>query len=210
MTDCAVIVFVKEPVPGRVKTRLAEAIGSEAASDAYRLMVETLMRNIGNIANLRIACSPATAQDSIAEWLGERLHYSTQSEGDLGNRMLYALSDALASGYHRAILIGSDCPDIDRADLEMAAEALGEHDVVLGPSNDGGYWLIGMKKPECALFRDIPWSTDEVLERTLQRCREQGLKVRLLSHKTDIDTVEEWVEFKKRRFVVKAPRESTD
>jgi glycosyltransferase A (GT-A) superfamily protein (DUF2064 family) len=95
-------------------------------------------------------------------------------------------------------VIGSDCPAITPADIELAWSVLGTNDAVLGPSQDGGYWLIGLREPRAALFQSIDWSTDQVLKQTLRRARARDLKVKLLRELSDVDTENDWLEFLER------------
>jgi hypothetical protein len=123
--------------------------------------------------------------------LGDRPAYTAQSDGDLGRRLLAAFTAARDAGIGRAVMVGTDCPELQAAHLEQALQALGDHDLVLGPAADGGYYLIGARRPCPGLFRDMPWSTDRVLALTLARARDAGLRVRLLDLLRDLDTADD-------------------
>ncbi len=120
-------------------------------------------------------------------WLGLRFVYRAQIGGDLGRRMSHAFTHGFQRGYGAIIAIGSDCPGLDEACLRRADELLGHTDVVLGPATDGGYYLIGLRRPEPRLFAGIEWSTATVLATTLARIQECGLSYALLEEKDDID-----------------------
>ena len=183
-----VIIFVKAPRPGFVKTRLAAAIGDEAACDAYRQLTETILAKLTPLPHVELRFTPDDAEEEIKSWLRKDWAARPQGEGDLGQRMLRAFAEANGS----AIIIGSDCPCLELSDLEAAAEALQTHDSVLGPAVDGGYWLIGLNVPCPALFEGIEWSTDAVLKTTMSKAELQGLSVCQLRELSDVDTVEDW------------------
>jgi rSAM/selenodomain-associated transferase 1 len=187
------IVFVKAPRPGLVKTRLAAAIGAEHAAALYRAMAERVFRETDPASGTyaRVVCyAPADGRSEVDAWLpGERLH--VQSAGDLGARMAAAFEWAFDGGAARVVLIGTDTPDVSRGDLLHAFEALRASDLVVGPSLDGGYYLIGLPRPIPALFERIPWSTPAVLGETLTRAESLGLRAAPLAVKADIDTLED-------------------
>ena len=183
-----VIIFVKAPRPGFVKTRLAAAIGDEAACDAYRQLAETILAKLTPLPHVELRFTPDDAEEEMKSWLRKDWAARPQGEGDLGQRMLRAFAEANGS----AIIIGSDCPCLELSDLEAAAEALQTHDAVLGPAVDGGYWLIGLNLPCPALFEGIEWSTDVVLKTTMSKAELQGLSVCQLRVLSDVDTVEDW------------------
>lgn len=187
------MVFVRAPRPGAVKTRLAAAIGHLAAAEAYKTLVDVLLNRIAAASPIELHYAPADAADEIRHWLRPGWVALPQVPGDLGARMCAAFRRAFASGASHAALIGSDCPDIDAADLDAAWSALRDHDVVLGPAADGGYWLIAMSQPQPALFESMTWSTSAVLRETLARASRLGLRCCLLRELTDIDTEKDWL-----------------
>ena len=142
---------------------------------------------------------PDDAEAEVRHWLRLEWTLAPQGIGDLGARLHRAFESARATGAERVVVIGSDCPDVSVADIEAAWEALQSHEVVLGPARDGGYWLVGLNAPRANLFEGIAWSTDTVFAETVARCRNAGLRVRLLRQLDDIDTEEDW-----RRFTSKA------
>ncbi len=189
------IVFLKAPREGQVKTRLAESIGAPAATAAYRQLVETLLSALEPLSEVQLCFSPPDAQVEIQNWLRRDWTAIPQTDGDLGQRLQGAFETAFETGAQRVVVIGSDCPTVTPDDIQNAWEALKTHEVVLGPASDGGYWLIGLRQPQPALFRQMIWSTDTVLVETLERARRLQLSVHLLREQTDIDTEREWEAF---------------
>jgi uncharacterized protein len=185
-----VLVFAKAPDPGAVKTRLVPALGEGgaavlAARFARRTLDTATRAAVGPVVLL---CAPDTAHPFFE--VCRRRHpvaLAPQGEGDLGARMHRAFAETLATSTG-AILVGTDTPDLNADDLVEAAEALrGGVDVVLGPAEDGGYWLIGLGTPVPALFEAMPWSTDAVLRATRERIAALGLQRHELAVRADID-----------------------
>jgi uncharacterized protein len=191
------IIFVKAPRQGEVKTRLEKTIGQEGAAGAYETLVKTLVKRLAKLHEVEVRYTPDDAFEEIQQWIQPGWSAAPQGSGDLGARMERAFDQAFASGGERVVLIGSDCPGLSQKDIEEAWNALGTKELVAGPSLDGGYWLIGLREPKPALFQDIPWSTERVLGETLKRAREQGMAIHLLRMLTDVDTEKEWIEFLK-------------
>ena len=191
MSEPRIIILVKAPRPGFVKTRLADVIGPKNACDAYCKLVNTLLGNLTDLPRAELRFTPDNAEPEISQWLHEGWTAMPQGGGDLGERMQRAITEAQCP----AILIGADCPDINLKDIATAREALGKNDVVIGPAVDGGYWLIGLQVPCPVLFNGIQWSKDNVLKETLARSEKAGLSVHLLRKLADVDTVEDWVAF---------------
>ncbi len=189
--------FVRAPRPGSVKTRLAAALGADAACAAYRTLVDHLLPQLELPAfAVELRFTPDDAASELAPWLRPGWQLRPQGGGDLGARLERAVADSFASGFDRCLILGTDCPYLTAVDLRAAEEALNTHEVVLGPAVDGGYWLIGLRAPNGALFRDIPWSTGEVLAATRKRAQAAGMKVHLLRTLEDIDTHAEWARYR--------------
>lgn len=191
-------VFLKYPVPGQVKTRLAGVIGNDAAAAGYREMAElVLVRTAAGEAYRRILfITPQERIQDFVRWLPDET-FLPQRGDDLGMRMADAIGQLLAQG-DCAVLIGSDVPDISTAVIMQAFEALMSHDVIIGPAEDGGYYLIGMKQAHTGLFDGIPWSTPEVLPATLGKIAMLGLSYALLPELADIDTIEDYQKWQAR------------
>lgn len=181
-----VVVFGREPLPGSVKTRLAASVGEEAAAAIYReLLAHTLAVATAIDADAVLAIAEPPARDFRPP--GD-VAVEIQAAGDLGHRLTAAFERRFAEGYRRVVVIGSDCAALEPRHLEAALEGLAEHSVVLGPANDGGYWLIGLCAPAPELFADLPWSTADVLELTRGRLRELELSWLELDELHDLDT----------------------
>jgi uncharacterized protein len=189
------IVFVKAPRAGSVKTRLAKALGNNEACDAYKQLVAVVLRNVSGIKHTELRFSPDDARNEIAPWLREHWTAAPQGDGDLGARLSRAFEEAFARGAERVVIIGSDCPEVKSADIRTAWRELKNFDVVVGPAIDGGYWLIGLRAPQPELFREIAWSSDQVLGQTLQHAKSIGLRIQLLRILSDVDTEEDWRRF---------------
>ena len=189
------MVFARVPRPGRVKTRLIPALGPAGAARVYSVLMRRALMAAARLANVRRELWCADDPDltpcaTIARRLGMRLH--VQPDGDLGVRLSAAFARALEPvGAGPAIVIGSDCPDYTPAYLEEAFGLLSIGsplpDAVIGPALDGGYVLIGLRRPVPSVFTGIPWSTDQVLGRTREALAAAGLTWRELPPLADID-----------------------
>lgn len=187
-------VFVKAPVAGQVKTRLAAEIGAQAAADLYRSLGRSAVSACsGPLHETVVWFTPRAARTLVREWLGDLAvaEYRPQPGGTLGSRLIAAFRHHFQAGAGRVVLMGSDCPGIDVPLLSKAFGSLDEHDLVLGPAQDGGYYLIGLRRPEPRLFRRVSWSTDSVLAQTLARAGRLGLCSAILPTLRDIDTSED-------------------
>lgn len=187
MRDELVVIFARAPELGRVKTRLAASVGDAPALALYRWLAERVTRSLAEAPrrwDLHVAATPDVA--AVARWLREADAVVAQRGGDLGARMQAALLDGLAAGYARVVIVGTDCPAVDRARVEDAMEALREVPAVIGPALDGGYYLIGGAEP-LSVFDDMPWSTERVAALTRARLRDSGLAWQELPAETDID-----------------------
>ena len=191
MPEPLIIVFLKAPRPGTVKTRLAQSIGTEAACQAYIEMSRSVLETLRDCNSVQLRFTPDDAQQEIQSLLHPGWCSAPQGSGDLGDRMKRAFQETAGP----AILIGTDCPTIELADLDEARSALDSHPVVIGPARDGGYWLIGMRECYPDLFSDINWSTDRVFNDTINRAEQAGLTVHTLRTLADIDTKADWEEW---------------
>ncbi len=154
--------FVKYPTAGLTKTRLGETIGNEHACKLYRCFVDDLLNMLREVDAEVIVCfDPLMQSDRYRHWLGEDFRYLEQKGNDIGERMSNSLQWAFNAGYLQAIVIGSDSPDLPPYHIEKAFTKLDENDAVIGPSSDGGYYLIGFKAGSFApeVFEGISWSS---------------------------------------------------
>jgi len=189
----ALVVFLKAPIAGLVKTRLLPQWSAEAARDLYRAMVEDLLERLDGIPEVEQLqfYEPPSAERAVREWLGEGRSLQPQRGRDLGDRMDAASRAAFARGYRKVVLAGSDVPDLDRDTIESAFAALERNDVVVGPALDGGYYLIGLRGPRTALFREVEWGSDGVLRQTVGKAEALGLSIECLQPLAVVDTPED-------------------
>ena len=192
MSTERVIVFLKAPRPGFVKTRIAAKLDAESAAAIYQALVGMTLSRLAGRADVELRFAPDDAGAEIGVWRRPGWRIQGQGEGDLGERLERAVADAFSEGMKKVLLLGTDCPEFALADLDEAWAALEANDVVIGPALDGGYWLLGLTRFIPELFRNIPWSTDRVSEMTIRRSREAGLKVVELRRLRDVDTLEDW------------------
>lgn len=185
-----ILVFARAPVPGKTKTRLIPALGAAGAAALHARLVERTLQEarLATYATTELWCADPLQHPfyrDCARRFGVSCH--VQAGEDLGQRMSAALTDALARA-HAAVLIGTDSPDLEHRDIEVALRRL-RHGipVVLGPATDGGYVLIGLRHPMPRLFHGIDWGTDQVLEQTRARLREIGSDWMELAPRHDID-----------------------
>lgn len=192
--DACLIMLVRSPDKGSVKTRLAEALDEETVLGLYDRFVRDLLTTLhAGKFNLRISYHPPGAGDKVAAWLGREHRYVSQRGGDLGERLANAFTDTFADGFRRVVIIGSDSPDLPVEILEDALKFLETDDAVIGPAADGGYYLMGFRSERFlkAVFEGIDWGTERVLARTLDIFAQAGWRVRMLPTWRDIDTVDD-------------------
>jgi len=187
------LVFVKYPTPGTVKTRLVPKLTPEQAATLCRAMTEDTLRSMRRSDSYQttVCFTPASAYREVRSWLGPDVSLQEQCEGNLGARQYHAIRRAVEAGFGKAVIIGSDCPTIAASDIETALQALDDADVVIGPAEDGGYYLIGARRPVRSIFEGISWSTEKVLRETTARVEEAGLTLELLDVKSDIDSYDD-------------------
>jgi hypothetical protein len=187
-TDELLLIFTRNPEKGKVKKRLAQTIGDEAALKVYNYLLQHTV-NITRPLPVEkwVYYSEALPENDI--WNKKFFRKKLQQGQDLGQRMEQAFSEAFKAGFKKVVIIGSDLFDIEEADLKMAFLTLDDHEYVVGPAQDGGYFLLGMKKPTPQLFRNKDWSTSRVLDQTLSDLEQEKLK--LLPVRNDIDTFED-------------------
>lgn len=187
------IIFVKNPLPGQVKTRLGQSIGMPRAAAVYQNLLQHT-----HTLSARLSLNKEV-------WYGDFIHPEDlwnqgdfqkrkQRSGSLGERMAAAFLSAFEAGYDKVMIIGSDCPELRTEHMEKGLQALDKHEVVIGPARDGGYYLLGMRRPY-ALFKGIEWSTPRVLDQTLALCQDLQLNSYLLPVLSDLDDLNDLEKF---------------
>jgi len=195
-----IILFVKYPEKGRVKTRLSAVLGDETTQNLYKCFVSDL---IGTLEKKRytfkIAFYPPGSYKKIISWLGPEHSYITQVGSDIGERMETAFKETFLEGFNEVLVIGSDIPDITPSLIDKAFEVLKSSDAVIGPCFDGGYYLIGFRKKTFLsdTFKGIQWSTEGVFKDTMGVFMKKGFKVHVLPKLRDIDRIEDLITFYK-------------
>lgn len=185
------LIFIRNPQLGKVKTRLACTLGDSEALRIYLLLLDkTRAAALDCPAERWLFYSDFVAENDA--WLPAHFQKKIQDSGDLGARMAAAFRQAFEAGAQKVVIIGSDCPDLSGKILQQAFELLESSDFVLGPVPDGGYYLLGMKTLEPAVFQDIEWSTETVRAKTIQKITALGKSFTLLPMLSDVDTEEDW------------------
>ncbi|MEQ8908311.1 MAG: TIGR04282 family arsenosugar biosynthesis glycosyltransferase [Vicingaceae bacterium] len=183
----ALIIFIKNPIAGKVKTRLAASVGDEKALFIYQALLR-YTRELCESLILKRYLYYSDFIDRADSWSELRFVKSIQSKTGLGERMLNAF---LQVNEKKKVIIGSDCPQLTKEDVKNAFQSLDNYDLVIGPANDGGYYLLGMKQVHRSLFEKMEWSTETVFDETLSRAKEANLKVKVLRELVDLDTLED-------------------
>lgn len=189
MNKAAIIIFVRNPVLGSVKTRIAAKLGAEAALKVYhKLLAQTHEIVLPLVADKFVFYADGVNENDI--WENGLFQKQQQVAGDLGFKMQQAFETLFAKGYQRVLIIGSDCYDLTTAHISNAFEELKNNEVVVGPAVDGGYYLLGMKKMVPSLFHNIHWSTATVLQQTIEACETEKVTYVTLLTLSDVDEAE--------------------
>lgn len=187
MNNTLLIVFVKNIERGKVKTRLAKTVGDENALTIYKALLKITEAATKNVsADVSIHYSEA-----IDNKLWKHTHKTTQQGKDLGERMKNAFQNAFDAGYKKVVLIGSDLPSLTQEHLHKAINLLEKNEVVFGPAQDGGYYLVGLNQMHACLFENKPWSKNNLLQLTLEELSEKNIPFSKLETLNDIDTFED-------------------
>jgi len=204
-TDKALILFCRRPVAGKVKTRLAAALGGEVTARLYSCFLKDLSRAaLKSGAEIFLFHTPPAGDGrALKRLLKEDFKYLSQRGADLGERMLNAFISVFRAGFKKAVIIGSDIPDLRAADLRAAFRALDEKHAVIGPAYDGGYYLLGFDREnfQPGVFAGMPWSSPDVFSLTMKRLREGGRRPARLKKRHDIDTLKDLLSFYRRNRV---------
>ena len=210
------LVFVKWPEPGKVKTRLAQSVGDQEATRIYQLLVRSVVRNLTPLflaqnndsmpteATCWFFFTPQSRHEqtehwlreevSLAGWKPDQLILKAQKEGSLGMRLRAGFEQGFQAGFSKIAAIGTDCVELECSLIQEAWQKLsGDCDLVFGPARDGGYYLVAMNQVEsCVIFDEIPWSSASTLAVSLARAKQAGYRVNLLEKLSDVDTIADW------------------
>jgi rSAM/selenodomain-associated transferase 1 len=186
MSKQALLIFARNPEAGKVKTRLAATLGNEMALAIYKKLLKRTIAVTQNLPVDKIVYfSNGIEGDDF--WDSKHYYKQVQQGNDLGKKMKNAFASTFDNGYDRLVIIGTDCPGLEPAIIMGAFVHLNVYDVVIGPAEDGGYYLLGMKRLYPQLFENISWSTSTVFNDTLKKCDCLGLKYHLLPVLNDVD-----------------------
>lgn len=208
MSQQALIIFAKFPRPGEVKTRLGENLGMKEAAEVYRTFAEHAFslghQLLATGKKIYVFYEPRAGADQMRSWVGPSFHLASQKGETLGDRMRDAFEQTFAQGSARTVIIGTDVPELDAGILERAFDALLDHDAVIGPSTDGGYYLLGMNAPVKEVFDGLVWSAATVYHETLDRFRRLRLSFTELNELADIDTMADYNAYRERTGGIKS------
>lgn len=189
----AVVIMAKAPFPNEAKTRLTPPLEPEMASRLYHSF---LLDKIGQVKSIEgvhpfIAYTPGTAEEFFQEIAPPGFTLTAQYGADLGERLADISESLFERGFKKVVMLDSDTPSLPPVYIKEGLRRLDEADVVLGPCEDGGYYMIGMRASQPQLFEGIPWSTPRVMDLTVEKAKSSGLVVLLLDRWYDVDTVED-------------------
>ena len=194
MEDIRLIVFIKNKILSKVKTRLAKDIGDEEALSAYTHLLQQTTKLCKSLESIHISVYYDQFIEQEDEWTGICSDRFVQKGEDLGERMYAAFKDG-EDNFTKQLIIGSDCPYLSSRHIHAAVQKLDEVDTVIGPARDGGYYLLGVKRVRRHLFENISWSTDQVLKQTVACLHQHQDQVELLETLSDIDTLQDWNDY---------------
>ncbi len=198
MKDCCIIFFIKNPEKGKIKTRLAKDLNEEFVLDLYKCFVNDILSTLNNSKyDFKIFYYPPESLNKIKEWLGVHYSFVQQKGKDLGIKMKNAFIDVFKSNYNKVIIIGSDMPNISNKIFINSFNNLDSNDAVIGPSFDGGYYLLGFNKETFLykIFYNIKWSSSLVFNSTIDIFKKNNYKVSILNLMNDIDTISDLKKF---------------
>lgn len=200
--QAAVVLMSRAPVAGKTKTRLESHLKSEECAELHQAFLKDInskflnLKKIYSRLDLYLSFTPADNIDLFSELIDQEFIRIPQRGSDLGERMYNAVADAYQKSNLPVIVTGSDLPLLDIDIFTEALAGLKERDIVIGPSEDGGYYLLGMQKPERSLFDFKNWGNDSVLEQTIREARKHNLKSHFLPEVSDVDTFKELLELR--------------
>jgi uncharacterized protein len=188
------LIFAKNLIHGDVKTRLASTVGHDKAMTVYQQLIAQTIEATKHLPVDKIVFYSKRIERGDA-WDDKIYEKNIQSGNDLGDKMKNAFATVFDNENKKALIIGTDCPDLNASIIMNAFVYLEDNDVVIGPASDGGYYLLGMKKLHSQLFQNIDWSTEKVLTQTLKICNGSNLSIFMLPELSDIDTENDWKQY---------------
>jgi rSAM/selenodomain-associated transferase 1 len=197
-TQRRVLVFIRAPELGKVKTRLEKKMDAVTVLGLYQCFVEDIIQTLTSGGyDITVYFAPSHKESAVQAWLGSTIHIQAQTGRRLGEKMRNAFSDVFATEVDQVVLIGSDFPDLDIRIIHEAFAFLQKKDVAIAPAEDGGYYLMGFRKDtfDGDVFTGIDWGTEHVYRQTLQRIRDASLNDHILPSWKDIDTYEDLTTF---------------
>ena len=187
----AIIVFVKNPELGKVKTRLAKSIGEEGALKVYKFLLNYTKSIVGNAGADKLYLFHHEEIIKSNKWSILNCENKLQSSGDLGVKMENAFNYVFSKGYKSVVVVGSDCLEITSELIDKSFLELENYNSVIGPAKDGGYYLLGLNKMIPEIFQDMPWSKSNLLEETIKKLKLENLNYQLLPTLSDVDYIED-------------------
>jgi rSAM/selenodomain-associated transferase 1 len=183
----AIIIFVRHPELGKVKTRLAATIGNENALKVYQFLLKHTYSLIKDLPlHVYVYYAGEIIKDDL--WDGNNINKKQQTGNDLGEKMRNAFNEVFSIGYTKVVIIGSDCYELTEGIINQSFDEMDNAETVIGPAKDGGYYLLGMKEPIKNIFENIEWSTDTVFKKTMKKISEKKITVSILDELNDVDT----------------------
>lgn len=193
------IIFAKEPKGSRIKTRLRDVLSRRERVRLYNAFLQDIKCLILRVNRVKkVIAFDGPSKPALLKKLFVGFLFVKQAGCDLGERLYQAFCDGQENGGTRMVIIGSDAPDLPKALIRQAFVKLASHDLVIGPSRDGGYYLVGLNRPHKELFDRIPWSTEKVFKCTIQRAQKKKLRIAILRKWSDVDRPEDLINLKKR------------
>lgn len=191
--DAALIIFMKNPQPGKVKTRLAKTIGEGEAFEVYLKLLDHT-RNVASDIPVDTHVFYSDFIDDDDEWSDVQYFKHLQRGRDLGERMHHAFAKIFDRGYRKVVIIGSDCFELRAKHIIRAFDIINRFEAVIGPARDGGYYLLGLRRLVSSVFNNKNWSTDSVFEETIKDFQEENIIWQELPVLRDVDTLKDWEE----------------
>ena len=190
MNRNALIIIAKQPEMNNVKTRLSGSMTDKERLELYVSMIENTVQRLGSINSVDtfMAFAPKNSEEYFIKF---GLELMALPEGDLGDRMFYAMNLAMRKGYEKAVLVGVDIPNLSESIILSSFELLSDNDLVFGPATDGGYYLVGFKRPIKEIFEGVEWSTEHTLTQSMEVARENGYSMAFTNTLSDVDTPED-------------------